>query len=81
MSRLRVLCARGDVAVEWDATRVQEGDAEALEAVHEAERIFEEQRLRGATAFRVLPNVPAERLEHFDPRAEQIVVVPRIAGG
>jgi hypothetical protein len=57
------------------------GDAEALAAVREAERIFAEHRARGATAFRVSPDRPAERVEVFDPQAEQIVVVPRVLGG
>lgn len=81
MAKLRVLSARGDTSVEWDQQRVTEGDAEALAAVREAERIFEEQRARGATAFKVAPGTPAERIDRFDPNAEQIIVVPRVAGG
>lgn len=81
MAKMRVLSARGDTIVEWDGRKVEAGDAEALAAVLEAERIFEEQRARGATAFKVEPNRPAERISEFDPRAEQIVVVPRVAGG
>jgi hypothetical protein len=49
--------------------------------VREAERIFAQQRARGATAFRLLPGRPAERLDSFDPQAEHIVLVPRVAGG
>ena len=60
---------------------LREGDAEALAAVQEAERIFAERRARGALAFRVWPGRPAERLDHFDPHAEQVVIVPRVAGG
>ena len=81
MARMRVLSARGDTTVEWDSSRLEAGDAEALAAVHEAERIFAEQRSRGATAFKVRQDGPAERIDEFDPRAEQIVVVPRVAGG
>ncbi len=81
MARMRILCARGDTVVEWDGQKIETGDPEALEAVREAERIFGEQRARGATAFKVEPNRPAERLDIFDPQAEQIVVVPRVAGG
>jgi hypothetical protein len=29
----------------------------------------------------VLTGLPAERIDEFDPAAEQIVMVPRIAGG
>jgi hypothetical protein len=60
---------------------LQTGDPEALAAVREAERIFEEQRSRGATAFKVEPDKPAQRLDTFDRTAEQIIVVPRVAGG
>ncbi len=81
MAKMRVLSARGDTIVEWDGRKVEAGDAEALAAVREAERIFAEQRARGATAFRVSPDRPAERIDAFDPKAEQIVVVPRVAGG
>lgn len=81
MAKLRVLSARGDTSVEWDQRRAQTGDPEALAAVREAERIFEEQRQKGATAFKVEPGVPAQRLDRFDPEAEQIVIVPRVAGG
>ena len=52
-----------------------------ISAVREAERIFSEQRARGATAFKVLPGQPAERVDEFDPLVEQIIVVPRVAGG
>jgi hypothetical protein len=81
MAKLRVLSARGDTTVEWDGRQAGAGDAEALAALREAERIFAEHRARGATAFRVAPDGPAERIDAFDPAAEQIVVVPRVAGG
>ena len=81
MAELRVLSARGDAIVEWDGRSAEAGDAEALAAVRAAERIFAEQCARGATAFRVGPDRPAERVDEFDPRAERIVVVPRVAGG
>ena len=81
MARMRVLSARGDTVVEWDGRKVEEGDPEALSAVREAERIFAEQRARGATAFKVEQGKPAVRVDEFDPNVEQIVVVPRVAGG
>jgi len=81
MARMRILSARGDTIIEWDGQKVEVGDGEALSAVREAERIFAEQRARGATAFKVEAGQPAERIDTFDPRAEQIVVVPRVAGG
>jgi hypothetical protein len=81
MARLRVLSALGDTAIQWDQQKAEAGDPEALAALREAERIFAEQRAGGATAVRVGAGHPAERLERFDPAAEQIVVVPRVAGG
>ena len=81
MANLRVLSAAGDSLVEWDTARVREGDPDALAAVREAERIFTEQRAHGATAFVVAPDQPARRIDQFDPAAEQVVMVPRVAGG
>jgi hypothetical protein len=81
MAKMRVLSAGGDRIVEWDVQEADAGDTEALAAVREAERIFQEQRARGAAAFKVSPNRPAERIDEFDPAAEQIVVVPRVVGG
>lgn len=81
IARLRLLSARGDTVVQWDPQRAAAGDSEAQAALAEAARIFDEARRRGATAFKVEPQRPAERLERFDPRVEQIVIVPRVAGG
>jgi hypothetical protein len=81
MAKMRVLSARGDTVLEWDERKLRTGDPEALAAVREAERIFEEQRARGATAFVVEPDKPARRIDNFEREAEQIVVVPRVAGG
>ena len=57
------------------------GDPEATAAVREAERIFSQERTKGATAFRVEPGKPTQRIEQFDSTAEQIVMVPRVVGG
>jgi hypothetical protein len=81
MAVLRILSKQGDTKYEWDVARVQQGDAEAVAAIREAERIFAQQRARGATAFRVWPGRAAERLDSFDPQAEHVLMVPRIAGG
>ena len=75
MGKLRILSKLGDTTVAWDEKTGAE------EAVREAERIFNQERARGGTAFKVTPANPAERIETFDPQAEQIVMVPRIAGG
>ncbi len=81
MGVLRVMSRRGDDRVAWDQERVAVGDPEALAAIREAERIFAQERARGATAFRVAPGQAPQRLETFDPQAEQIVMIPRVVGG
>jgi transcription elongation factor GreA len=81
MAKLRILSARGDTVVEWSPSQAAAGEREAQAALREAERIFEEARGRGATAFKVAPGQPAERLDRFDPRADEVVIVPRVAGG
>lgn len=81
MGMLRVMSRRGDDRVTWDKQKVSANDPEALAAVREAERIFAQERAKGATAFRINPGKPAERIERFDQTAEQIVLVPRVVGG
>lgn len=81
MGMLRVLSRRGDDKVAWDMEQVAVGDLDAVAAVKEAERIFAEERARGATAFRVAPGETPTRIERFDSTAEQIVMVPRVVGG
>ncbi len=75
MGKLRILSKLGDTTVTLDPKTGAE------EAVREAERIFNQQRAAGATAFKVSASSPAERVDTFDPQAEQIVIVPRVAGG
>jgi citrate lyase beta subunit len=83
MGMLRVLSLRGDDAVTWSMaeTETSVADSEASAAVREAERIFREQRQRGATAFRIVEGRSPVRIDEFDPQAEQIVMVPRVVGG
>ena len=81
MGMLRVMSRRGDDRVTWDQQKVSANDSEALAAVREAERIFAQERAKGATAFRIDQGRPAERIERFDRTAEQIVLVPRVVGG
>lgn len=81
MGMLRIISRRGDTRLHWNEQDVQAGDAEAMAAIREAERIFARERARGATAFRVEPGKPVERLEQFDAQASQIIMVPRVVGG
>lgn len=81
MGMLRVMSRRGDDRVNWDQQKVLEGNLEAIAAVREAERIFAQERAKGATAFRIDPGKPVQRIDTFDETAEQIVLVPRVVGG
>ena len=81
MGMIRVISRRGDDRVHWNEQDALTGDAEALAAIEEAEQIFARERARGATAFRVEPGKPVERVEQFDAQATQIVMVPRVIGG
>jgi hypothetical protein len=81
MGVLRVLSHHGDDRFQWNYPAVQVGDEEAQKAIREAERIFAEQRARGSTAVRVTPGKPAERIDSFDPAAQEIVMIPRVVGG
>lgn len=81
MGLLRILSRRGDDRVAWNLQQAQAGDPEALAAIGEAERVFAEERARGATAFKVEPGTTIERLDRFDQTAEHIIMVPRVIGG
>lgn len=81
MGMLRVMSRRGDDRVMWDVRQVEVGDPEAVAAVEEAERIFAEQRARGATAFKVEKGQAPVKIDQFDQTAEQIVLIPRVVGG
>lgn len=81
MGMLRVLSRQGDTTVTWDSTAVRASDPEAIAAVEEAERILDEERQKGSTAFAGRPGEPRVKIEQFDPEAEEIIVVPRIVGG
>ena len=81
MGILRVMSRRGDDRVTWDKQKALMGESDTLAAVREAERIFAQERAKGATAFKVETGKPIERIEQFDVTAEQIVMVPRVVGG
>ncbi|PZW22584.1 hypothetical protein EI42_05369 [Thermosporothrix hazakensis] len=81
MGMLRVMSRRGDDRLTWDEQKALVKDPEALAAVREAERIFEQERSKGATAFRIETGKPAQRIDKFDATAEQIIMVPRVVGG
>ena len=72
---MSVLGREGDTKVIWDANNPDEVDA--------ARRTFDDLRRRGFTAFSV-KGKDGERdrvITTFDPAAERIILVPRVAGG
>jgi len=71
----------GDDRISWDSKKLEVNDPEAVAAIREAERIFNEERLKGATAFKVESGKAVEYIDIFDRTAEQIVIVPRVVGG
>jgi hypothetical protein len=81
MATLRVLNRSGDRKLTWSVRGLAQGDAEAHAAVREAERIFERERERGGAAFRLRPGGVVERIETFDPLAEDTVLIPPMVGG
>ena len=81
MGMLRVMSRRGDDRIAWDVKKAEVSDPVALAAIEEAERIFAQERARGATAFRVETGKPPVKIDQFDKTAEQIVMVPRVVGG
>ena len=81
MATLYVLSARGDRRVTWAPKDVEAGDPEAIAAIAEAEAIFARERNRGSSAFKVVNGEPAQRIDVFDGTADEIVIIPRMAGG
>ena len=81
MSTLHLLSRHGDIKVDWDYKAAEAGDLDAQAAIAEAERILEEARGQGGTAFLGREGQPAQVIDRFDRTAEKIVVVPRIVGG
>jgi hypothetical protein len=52
-----------------------------MTAIREAEHIFTHECSTDITTFRIEAGKPTERLEQFDPQAEQSILVPRVVGG
>jgi len=79
---------RGDDSYRWpdleresDLLELEKAQREAVEA---AERIFTEERKKGATAFLTKEGKLPQRIEEFNPfieKDETIVIVPRVVGG
>jgi hypothetical protein len=82
MGCLSILNASGDTTIRWDERAFATGDPDALAAVAEAERLFEEARAAGGVAFRVEAGRLAQRVSTLEPgSADEVLIVPRMVGG
>lgn len=74
MGELRVLDGTGDTKLIWDA----ENDAE----VAAARKMYDDLIAKGHTAYSVKKTgKTGKKIDAFDPAAERIILVPRMAGG
>lgn len=74
MAVLRVLNVNGDDRVDWDPDV-------ADERIARARALFEARVGKGWLAFSVDEEGGGTQIRRFDPRAQEIVVQPAIAGG
>lgn len=81
MAKLRLISARGETVVEWNPGQAAAGQVTARQALGEAEHLFLAASARGATAFQLVDGQPRARLDRFDPRLPDTILVPRMAGG
>ena len=74
MGEMRVMGRQGDTRVTWDSEQAQEVEA--------AEATFKSYLAKGFAAFRVTKrDRKGSQIEGFDPLAEEILLVPPMAGG
>jgi hypothetical protein len=74
MAVLRVLSVNGDDRVEWDA-------AVSDERMARARALFEAKLQSGWLAYQPESEGAATQVRTFDPKADEIVLQPPIAGG
>jgi hypothetical protein len=74
MSVLRLLNVNGDERVEWDPAVVDD-------RMRRARLLFEAKLRSGWFAYEAKPGGTGSQLQRFDPKADEIVVQPPIAGG
>lgn len=80
MGVMRVMGRRGDTAVCWDEEVAVEDATPMTQA--EVDAKFREIVAAGFSAFSVTtPGEPATRIDQFDPRAKEIILVPPLQGG
>lgn len=71
MGRMRIMGRRGDSVVEWNQ-----------ETADAAQKEFDEFLTGGGLAFKAdKEGGEAERVKSFDPKAEELILVPQLRGG
>ena len=73
MSEMQVMGKPGHTTMKWDP----ENDEE----IETAKATFDALLAKGFSAFSVKDGGKGERLQRFDHRANEIIVIPPIAGG
>ena len=75
MGKLTLMDETGDTKATWNADNPDE--------VETARRTFTDLKKKGYTAFRVFARdgSRAEEMREFDPAAEAVIMMPRMAGG
>ena len=73
MGELRRLDEKGDTKFTWDATKPEEVEA--------AQAVFATYQGQGYRAARMQGNKTGEFIEAFDPKAETLLMIPRMRKG
>jgi hypothetical protein len=74
MGQLAVMGQVGDYKIVWDSENTAE--------VEQARKTYSELRAKGFLAFAVRKGGErGEPIREFDPEAERIIMVPKVAGG
>jgi transcription elongation factor GreA len=80
MARLLLMNLTGGTVLEWNA-RPGPKSVQEIAALKAAEQAFRAGLQQGGAAFDCRPGRAPERLERFEAGAEEIVMIPRLAGG
>lgn len=73
MGTMRQMDKSGDTKIQWTLGNKDEED--------NARRSFDDLRAKGFLAYEVVANGKGEVVKKFDPKAEKIILAPRMAGG
>ncbi len=74
VGELCIMNATGDLKLVWNSENTQEAE--------EARRMFDEQRMKGYLAYKVIGDgSKGEVMTAFDPHAGKIIMAPPVRGG